>query len=377
MGIVAAHRRAERSAFERRDTRGVNGLHLPGEREDVAQLRRKAVGFVGGETQAREGGNAFDVGSRQALGHEGNSVTAAEYTEYTEMKDVRPAAVAGTWYPGSSGALARDVDGYLSAVDEVPGGRIDAIIAPHAGLMFSGPVGAHAYKAAAHAGPFDAVVIVGPSHFVAFDGVALYPSGAFDCPLGPAPIDAALGAEVMGASPLVHPLPSAHRREHSLEMQLPFLRRLFPSTPIVPLLMGYQTRETIGALGSALSSIAAGRRLLLVASTDLSHYFDAATASTLDARVRECVDQFDPERLQQLCEQYPEGERGRFVACGAGPAIAVMIAARGRGARHGRVLKYAHSGEITGDNSGVVGYLAGSFGEFSDDVAARGQHRVH
>ena len=293
------------------------------------------------------------------------------------MKDVRPAAVAGTWYPGSSGALRREVDAYLSAVRHVPAGRIDAIIAPHAGLMFSGPVGAYAYTAAAQAGPFDAAVLVGPSHFVAFDGVALYPSGAFDTPLGPAPIDAALGAEILDASPIVHPLPSAHRREHSLEMQLPFFRRLFPSTPIVPLLMGYQTRETIDALGSALAAISGGRRLLLVASTDLSHYFDAATASTLDARVGECVDRFDPERLQQLCEQYPEGERGRFVACGAGPAIAVMRAARGRGARRGRVLKYAHSGEITGDNSGVVGYLAAIFGEFGDHVVAGDQGRVH
>jgi AmmeMemoRadiSam system protein B len=293
------------------------------------------------------------------------------------MNEVRAAAVAGTWYPGSSGALSRDVDAYLSAVDAVPAGRIDAIVAPHAGLMFSGPVGAHAYKAAAHAGPFDAAVLVGPSHFVAFDGVALYPSGAFDCPLGPAAIDAAIGAELMAASPVVRSVPSAHRREHSLEMQLPFLRRLFPEMPIVPLLMGYQTRDTIDALASALAAIGAGRRLLLVASTDLSHYFDATTASTLDARVRECVDQFDPERLRRLCEQYPEAERGRFVACGAGPAIAVMLAARRRGARRGRVLKYAHSGEITGDTTGVVGYLAGIFGDFSDTSTADGRTRVH
>lgn len=293
------------------------------------------------------------------------------------MKEARPAAVAGTWYPGSSGALTRDVDGYLSAVDAVPAGRIDAIVAPHAGLMFSGPVGAYAYKAAAGAGPFDAAVLVGPSHFVAFEGVALYPSGAFESPLGPAAIDAAIGADLLAASPLVRSLPSAHRREHSLEMQLPFVRRLFPSMPIVPLLMGYQTRETIDALASALAIVGAGRRLLLVASTDLSHYFDAATAATLDARVRACVDRFDPERLRSLCDQYPEAERGRFVACGAGPAIAVMLAARSLGARRGRVLKYAHSGEITGDDSGVVGYLAGVFGDFDDQWTASERRRVH
>ena len=161
-------------------------------------------------------------------------------------------------------------------------------------------------------------------------------------------------------------MPDAHTREHSLEMQLPFLRRLLPNVPIVPMLMGYQTRETIEACAAALASVSAGRRVLLVASTDLSHYFDAARAVDLDRRVQECVSAFDPDRLLEIFEQYPEGERGRFVACGGGPAIAVMLAARARGARHGRVLKYMHSGEISGDNSGVVGYLAAAIGTFTD-----------
>src|SRR5262245_60896502 len=141
---------------------------------------------------------------------------------------IRPAAVAGSWYPGTAGALARDVDGYLAAVDAaaLPDGRLDAIIAPHAGLMFSGPVGAYSYKAAAAAGPYDAVILAGPSHFVGFDGVALYPAGAFETPLGLSAIDAGIAAELMEASPLVQAMPAAHRREHSLEMQLPFLRRL-------------------------------------------------------------------------------------------------------------------------------------------------------
>ena len=276
----------------------------------------------------------------------------------------RPAAVAGTWYPGTKVALTHDVDEYLAATGPAPRGRVDAVIAPHAGLMFSGPVGAYSYGAAAANGPFDAVVMVGPSHFVAFDGVALYPDGAFDTPLGPAPIDETLAAELMALAEVVQPLPQAHRREHSLEMQLPFLRRLLPDAPIVPMLMGYQTRETIEALGDALGRIGAGRRLLLVASTDLSHYFDARTAVTLDRRVQDCVAAFDVDAFLALFEQYPEGERGRYVACGGGPAIAVMLGARGRGARQGRVLKYAHSGEISGDNSGVVGYLAAALGVF-------------
>ena len=280
----------------------------------------------------------------------------------------RPAAVAGTWYPGTAGALLRDVDAYLAEVDVdvTPRGHVHAVIAPHAGLMFSGPVGAWAYKAAAAAGPYEAAILLGPSHFVAFDGVALYPDGAFECPLGPATIDAALGARLLEASDVIHALPSPHRREHSLEMQLPFLKRVLPEVPIVPLLMGFQTRETIEETARALAGAASGRRVLLVASTDLSHYFDATTAASLDARVRDAVAALDPDRLLQLFEQYPEGERGRYVACGGGPAIAVMSAARALGARTGRILKYAHSGDVSGDNTAVVGYLAAAIGTFTD-----------
>lgn len=258
------------------------------------------------------------------------------------------------------------MDRYLADAGDPPRGRLDAIIAPHAGLMFSGPVGAYAYKAAAAAGPFETAVLVGPSHFVAFEGLAVYPSGAFDSPLGPARIDESMAAALMEASPIVRAMPSAHAREHSLEMQLPFLRRLLPDVAIVPLLMGDQTRETILRCADALARIDAPGRVLLVASTDLSHYFPAAQAIDLDRRVLGCVGRFDPDGLLELFEEYPEGERGRFVACGGGPAIAVMLAARARGARHGRVLKYMHSGEISGDHGGVVGYLAAALGTFTD-----------
>jgi MEMO1 family protein len=190
---------------------------------------------------------------------------------------IRPAAVAGTWYPKTPRALVQDVDAFLQAADEGPAGRVHAILAPHAGLMFSGPVGAWAYKAAAR-GRYDVVALVGPSHYVGFDGVALWPDGAFASPLGDLPIDAS-GAAAMLDSPIVQAMPSAHAREHSLEMQLPFLGRLMPGVPIVPMLMGYQHRATIEALGDALSSAFAGRRRLLVASTDLSHFFDAETAA--------------------------------------------------------------------------------------------------
>jgi AmmeMemoRadiSam system protein B len=145
-------------------------------------------------------------------------------------------------------------------------------------------------------------------------------------------------------------------------MQIPFLRRLLPDVPIVPMLMGFQRRQTILDLAETLTAAFANRRTLLVASTDLSHYFDAETAASLDGRFKACIARFDPEALLGLFEEYPEHERGRYVACGGGPAIAVMMAARGLGATDARVLKYAHSGEISGDYGGVVGYLAAAFG---------------
>ena len=274
---------------------------------------------------------------------------------------VRPAAVAGTWYPGTRSALAREVDGFVAAVPDAPPLDVRAIIAPHAGIMFSGPVAAYAYKAAAAANPYDVIALVGPSHFEAFEGVAVYPGGAFDSPLGLAEIDGD-GVAALAESAIVHKRKGPHDREHSLEMQIPFLRRLLPDVPIVPMLMGFQSRQTILDLAEALTTAFKNRRTLLVASTDLSHYFDAETAAAYDGRVSERVAAFDPEGLLDLFEEYPEHERGRCVACGGGPTIAVMLASRAMGATTARVLKYAHSGEVSGDYGGVVGYLAAAMG---------------
>jgi hypothetical protein len=229
--------------------------------------------------------------------------------------------------------------------------------------MFSGAVGAHAYKAAA-AQRFDVVVLVGPSHHVGFDGVALYPDGAFATPLGDVLIDER-GARSIAASPVVRSLPAAHAREHSLEMQLPFLRIVMKESPIVPLLMGHQSRDTIVALAEAMARAFGDRDALLVASTDLSHYFDAGAAELLDRRVQEYLSAFDADGLLEYFEQYPPHERGRYVACGGGPLISVMMAARALGARDAQVLHYAHSGEVSGDYAGVVGYVAAAFGTFS------------
>ena len=276
------------------------------------------------------------------------------------MGNVRKAAVAGSWYPGTAATLAAAVDHHLGAADHSRAdvsGDLVALIAPHAGLMYSGPVAAHAYRLLRRR-TFDVAVLVGPSHFVGFDGVSLYASGGFETPFGVTAIDQACARAIAAASGIVHERPAAHAREHSLEMQLPFLARLAPALPIVPLLMGYQTAETVAALGDALAVALRGRRALLIASTDLSHYHDAETASALDGVVIGCVGRFDADGLQAALRTTPEH------ACGGGPLVAVMRAARAAGARDATILNYGDSGDVSGDKSAVVGYLAAALGTF-------------
>ena len=268
--------------------------------------------------------------------------------------------MAGSWYPDAEAPLRAAVSSYLAMVEDTPSGDIVAIIAPHAGLVYSGPVAAHAYQAVMGRA-YDVAVLVGPSHHVAFDGVAIYPRGAFDTPLGPVRVAAGVADQLMSA-PCIRTHPTAHVREHSLEMQLPFLRHVLPDTPIVPLVIGSQERETILALAEALAGTLAGLTPLIVASTDLSHYFDADRAASLDGVVIDYVARFDPDGLLAEYERYPTHERGRCVACGGGAAVAVMKAAATLGAREARALCYADSGDVSGDKTAVVGYLAAAIG---------------
>ncbi len=271
---------------------------------------------------------------------------------------LRKAAVAGSWYPADADALAREVDRYLDEADGAPAGQPLAIIAPHAGLMYSGPVAAYSYKLLAGR-EIDVAVLVGPSHYVGFDGVAIYDRGAFDTPFGPMPVSAHCADAIALGSPMIRHHPTAHIREHSLEMQLPFLKRVLPNAEIVPLVMGHQRRETAYALGEAIAVAVKGRRAVLIASTDLSHYQSAETAAKLDNKVMQQVLRFDPDGLMMALEAFPDH------ACGGGPTVSVMLAAKALGARDARVLKYGDSGDVSGDKDAVVGYLAAGFGTFA------------
>ncbi|HXD73569.1 MAG TPA: AmmeMemoRadiSam system protein B [Vicinamibacterales bacterium] len=274
-----------------------------------------------------------------------------------EVQGVRRAAVAGTWYPGTAEALAAAVDRHLGQTSRDVTGDLVALIAPHAGLMYSGPVAAHAYRLL-RGRTFDAAVIVGPSHFVGFDGVAAPGADGFETPFGVARVDTDLIAALKEHAGAIREHPAAHAREHSLEMQLPFLQHVAPGIPIVPLVMGSQTDATARTLADALAAVLRGRNALLVASTDLSHYHDAPTAARLDAVVLEHVERFDADGLQRALDTRPDH------ACGGGPTVAVMRAAQALGARDAVILSYADSSDVSGDKSRVVGYMAAALGNF-------------
>lgn len=278
------------------------------------------------------------------------------------MAVTRPALVAGRWYPGVADVLAQEVDQYLAAAE--PSGPeaaewssltdLTALVAPHAGLRYSGPVAAFAYREL-RGRALDVIVLVGPSHFAEFEGVAASRADAFETPFGLVTVDAASVAALAAASSLICEDETAHAREHSIEMQLPFLCRVCPHVPVVPLLMGRQTAEMASELGCVLAETFVGRRVMYIASTDLSHYHDAETAAALDHSVIEQVEVFDPDALQQELDRRPDH------ACGGGALVAVMRAARALGATRAQILQYADSGAVSGDKSSVVGYLAAAF----------------
>jgi AmmeMemoRadiSam system protein B len=201
---------------------------------------------------------------------------------------------------------------------------------------------------------YSAVVLIGPSHFVGFEGVSIWPRGSWETPLGAVTVADTLAASIAAESDLIVEHPQAHGREHSLEMQLPFLAHLMPRAAIVPMLMGQQTAATAFALGEAVATAiaASGKTVLLVASSDLSHYEDARVAARLDGVVIDRIAALDAKGLMSDLVREPRH------ACGGGPMVSVLDAATRLGASSASILRYADSGDVSGDKSSVVGYMA-------------------
>ena len=272
------------------------------------------------------------------------------------MEEIREPAVAGSWYSDNPEILSRELKGYLdNAIKGEIQGKIIALVSPHAGYQYSGLVAAHAYKLI-EGKTFDAVVVVAPSHRALFKGASLYDRGGFRTPLGVVPIDEELSKRMMEKRKEIQFLPEAHAQEHSLEIQLPFLQVVLKTFKLVPIVMEpYWSWESCQYLATAITETVKGRNVLLIASSDLSHFHSYDKAVELDKMVLNHIERFDPEGLNRDLRQ------GRCEACGGGPILSIMLAAKALGANKGKVLKYLNSGDVTGDRSRVVGYAAGVF----------------
>ena len=263
------------------------------------------------------------------------------------MNEMRPSAVAGAFYPGHAGELADTVDGFLEDAGQFEEGPASqavpkAIIVPHAGYVYSGPVAAKAYrKLAALKGRVRRVVLIGPAHFVAFDGMALPRWQAFRTPLGDLPLDhPAICAveEVAGVVRANRP----HGPEHSLEVQLPFLQRCLGEVAIVPIVVGRMEADRVADL---LHSLWGGEDTLIVVSSDLSHYRPYDEARRLDQATAEAIETFDRDKL------------GPERACGFCPVAGLLEVARRRNLAIER-LDLRNSGDTAGPRDRVVGYGA-------------------
>jgi hypothetical protein len=265
---------------------------------------------------------------------------------------VREPAVAGQFYPGDEKALREAVSSMLARADRVDlKGRVVGLISPHAGYVYSGQVAANAFRTI-EGKQFDAVVVVAPSHRMYFEGSSIWREGPYKTPLGTVEIAGDLADAIAREDSSVGFRADAHTHEHSLEVELPFLQVASPGLKLVAIVMGDQSLATSRRLGKAIAAAAKGKNVLLVASTDLSHFHDYDEAVRLDNIVIDHLKAYDPEGLSG------DLDARRCEACGGGPVAAVMIAARSLGATRAAVLKYANSGDVTGDRSSVVGYVA-------------------
>lgn len=271
------------------------------------------------------------------------------------MNAIRPPAVAGMFYEAEPSALAQTVDTLLEqAATNVVHGVLRGLIVPHAGYMYSGLTAAMAYRLL-KGKRFDGVVIVAPSHREYFEGATVYPGDAYRTPLGDVLIHRELREALAENSNIVVPGEEGHRSEHSVEVQLPFLQQVLGSFSFVPLVMGNQSRSACDVLADNLRQALAGRDVLLIASSDLSHYHSYEMARSRDRTIIHDIGSFDDESLMSHLEN------DVAEACGGGPMVVVMKTLKALGANHSSLLFSCNSGDVTGQKDAVVGYCSAAF----------------
>lgn len=259
----------------------------------------------------------------------------------------RSPAVAGQFYPDNAQSLRRLIQSYCPIVDE----KIAAlgIMVPHAGYVYSGAIAGAAF---ARVRIPSKVILLGPNHHGLGARAALFPSGNWQTPLGAVAIDEDLAGELLTACPLLSEDPRAHLTEHSLEVQVPFLQVLAPDCRIVPLCLGHLSLAELLELGAGLARVLVAHpgEVLMVASSDMTHYEPGAVAREKDERALQRIIALDPAGLYRTVRD------GRISMCGFLPTVAMLEAARLAGASRATLIRYGNSGDITGDQSSVVGY---------------------
>lgn len=277
------------------------------------------------------------------------------------MKVRRP-YVAGSWYPGTAESLRREIErclthrlgyGRIPKVVENGPRLIIGLVSPHAGYMYSGPIASIGYGKLAEDGVPGSVVMIGPNHTGLGSAVSVMVEGLWETPLGSVEVDTELAKAIVEASGIVDVDDYAHRFEHSLEIQLPFLQYFYGSSfKIVPICMMLRDYDTARELGESISSSIAGRNVIILASTDFTHYEPHKVAVEKDRLAIEAILKLDAELFLERVEE------NNISMCGPGPVAAMIVACKKLGASKAELLGYATSGDITGDRSAVVGYAS-------------------
>lgn len=266
---------------------------------------------------------------------------------------IRRPGVAGLFYSREKGTLEREVAVFLESSAQMEiANHIYGLIAPHAGYLYSGGVAARAYRQLVDH-EYDTVAVIAPSHRVYFEEISVFNGDAYSTPLGEIETDKEMAAELCEQHPQIKFSDFGHDAdEHSLEVQLPFLQHMLGDFKLLPIVMGNQDNSTVEILAGALSKILAGKKALIVASTDLSHYHSSDKAALLDKVVVDRINKFDEHGLSD------DLQKGLCEMCGGGPVMATMKACRNLGAVKSKVLLYRNSGDVTGERNQVVGYLS-------------------
>ena len=267
------------------------------------------------------------------------------------MKQVRHSQVAGFFYPSDPQKLKKEISLLLDiAKPQKSYDKIFGIVAPHAGYVYSGKTAAYAYNLLKDKN-IKTVIVISPSHSEYFPGVCIYEGDAYESPFGEMEVDKLKAEKLCEESRIIFKGVQGHRKEHALEVQLPFLQSVIKDFKIVPIVIGDQGKMFVDELAKKLSEVY-DENTLIVASSDLSHFHNSETANQLDSIVEKRINDFDFEKLQK------DLELNNCEACGGGPIVALMKAASLLNVNHSEVLIRTNSGDVTGDKSEVVGYLS-------------------